>query len=333
VKPSLATYDRPLNLLAWCVAVATFPLIWVGGLVTTTNAGMAVPDWPGTYGYNLFAYPWQTWIFGPWDLFVEHGHRLLASGVGFLTIVLWVTSLVRSKQPAVHWGAFGLLLLVILQGVLGGARVLFDERQVARIHGCVGPMFFLSAVAFAVYTSAWWHETHSALAKIQPVFKASLAMLAALVAQLVFGAFVRHVDVAGSPGQFRGVVYFHLVTAGLICVLAGVVVYQAIGKQAPLHIKNAALLLAGLVVLQIALGIGSWVVRYSWPDWLGGFAFAAQYVSQVNSLSGSIIRTAHVANGSALLAVAGYLALHGYRLAPRERSLHLPKQQLQGVAL
>jgi cytochrome c oxidase assembly protein subunit 15 len=332
VKPS-ATYDRPLNLLAWCVAVATFPLIWVGGLVTTTNAGMAVPDWPGTYGYNLFAYPWQTWIFGPWDLFVEHGHRLLASGIGLLTIALLVTALVRSKQPEVRWGAAGLLALVILQGVLGGARVVFDKRQVALVHGCVGPMFFLSAVAFAVYTSAWWNQAQQTLAKIQPLFKISLAMLAALVAQLVFGAFVRHVDVESSPAHFRGVVYFHLVTAGLIVLLAGVVLYRAQGPAVPLHMKYAAMLLAGLVVLQIALGVGSWVVRYSWPDFMERFAFAAQHVSEVNSLWGSIVRTAHVANGSALLAVAGYLTLHGYRLTPRERSLQLPTQQLQGVAL
>ena len=64
------------------LACATFPLVWVGGLVTTTDAGMAVPDWPNTYGYNMFLYPWQTWLAGPWDLFVEHGHRLLAATVG-----------------------------------------------------------------------------------------------------------------------------------------------------------------------------------------------------------------------------------------------------------
>src|SRR5438132_1897116 len=74
----------------WAVALAcaTFPLLWVGGLVTTTKAGMAVPDWPNTYGYNLFLYPWQTWLAGPWDLFVEHGHRMLAASIGLLTIGL-----------------------------------------------------------------------------------------------------------------------------------------------------------------------------------------------------------------------------------------------------
>src|ERR1051325_109674 len=74
--------------LAVALACATFPLIWVGGFVTTYKAGMAVPDWPNTYGYNLFLYPWQTWIYGPWHLFIEHGHRLLAAGVGLLTIAV-----------------------------------------------------------------------------------------------------------------------------------------------------------------------------------------------------------------------------------------------------
>src|SRR5436190_14526246 len=72
--------------LAVLLVCATFPLIWVGGLVTTYDAGMAVPDWPGTYGYNLFLYPFSTWWSGPWDLFVEHGHRLLGAIAGMLTI-------------------------------------------------------------------------------------------------------------------------------------------------------------------------------------------------------------------------------------------------------
>ncbi|MFM7846796.1 MAG: hypothetical protein ACKPEY_21530, partial [Planctomycetota bacterium] len=66
----------------------TLVLISVGALVTTYDAGMAVPDWPTTYGYNMFAYPWQTWLSGPFDLLIEHGHRLLGSLVGFIAIGL-----------------------------------------------------------------------------------------------------------------------------------------------------------------------------------------------------------------------------------------------------
>ena len=123
-------------------------------MVTTYKAGMAVPDWPTTYGYNLFLYPWKTWIFGPWDLFIEHGHRLFASAVGMLTIVLCVL-LWKTAQP--RWLrvlGFVALAAVIFQGVLGGLRVVLAERTLAMLHGCTGPAFFaftaaLAAVSFA----------------------------------------------------------------------------------------------------------------------------------------------------------------------------------------
>src|SRR5262249_36289635 len=76
LHPSLSDRPNPWPH-RWAVGLvcATFPLIWIGGLVTTYGAGMAVPDWPNTYGYNLWLYPAATWINGPWKLFVEHGHR------------------------------------------------------------------------------------------------------------------------------------------------------------------------------------------------------------------------------------------------------------------
>src|SRR3954466_8187496 len=114
----------------WAVvlACATFPLLWVGGLVTTTASGMAVPDWPNTYGYNLFLYPWQTWLLGPWDIFIEHGHRLVASSVGMLTIGLLVLLLKHEQRPWMIGLGLAALSLVVFQGVLGGMRVLLDER-------------------------------------------------------------------------------------------------------------------------------------------------------------------------------------------------------------
>src|SRR3954468_12199444 len=117
----------------WAVALAcaTFPLVWVGGLVTTTKAGMAVLDWPSTYGYNLFLYPWQSWLAGPWDLFVEHGHRLLAASVGMITIGLLAVLYSREKRRWLRVLGFVALGLVIFQGVLGGMRVRLDERTLA----------------------------------------------------------------------------------------------------------------------------------------------------------------------------------------------------------
>src|SRR6476660_375976 len=131
--------------LAVALALVTFPLIWVGGLVTTYDAGMAVPDWPGTYGYNLLRYPWQTWVAGPWDLFIEHGHRLLGASAGLVAIALVISTWVTSSSPRMRWCAAGLLLFVILQGVLGGLRVLLDARTIALLHGCTGPLFFAAA--------------------------------------------------------------------------------------------------------------------------------------------------------------------------------------------
>src|SRR3972149_5731601 len=198
----------------WAVvlACATFPLVWVGGLVTTTDAGMAVPDWPTTYGYNPLLYPWQSWLAGPWDLFVEHGHRLLAMLVGTLTIglaiVLWRTERRR-------WGGrLGLaaLALVIFQGVLGGMRVLLDERTLAMLHGCTGPLFFALTVALVVFTSQSWRRSDGALARPAAPHVRRLAVATCILVYLqwVLGAVLRHVPVEGEPATFALHVRFHL---------------------------------------------------------------------------------------------------------------------------
>ena len=115
---------------------------------------MAVPDWPGTYGYNLFLYPWQTWLAGPWDLFIEHGHRLLGATAGMVAIAL-VAVAWMGRGPRWHkWMSLVALALVIVQGVLGGFRVLMDDRLLAMIHGCVGPVFFALAVSLVVFQFA-----------------------------------------------------------------------------------------------------------------------------------------------------------------------------------
>jgi len=144
--------------LAVALALVTFPLIWVGGLVTTYDAGMAVPDWPGTYGYNLLRYPWQSWLAGPWDLFIEHGHRLLGATAGFLAIALVAIVWIADRRRWLIAAAFGALALVIFQGLLGGARVLFDARLVAMLHGCVGPLFFAYLAGLVVVTSTGERE-------------------------------------------------------------------------------------------------------------------------------------------------------------------------------
>jgi len=286
---------------------ATFPLIWVGGLVTTYDAGMAVPDWPSTYGYNMFAYPWQTWLFGPWDLFIEHGHRLLGALVGFIAIA-YVWSVWRNDHRfGMRAAALGALGLVIVQGALGGARVLLDERQLAMVHACVGPAFFGYCVALAVVTSNKWKPIQGDFSNATPSRLHRVALLTVVFAylQLVIGAQVRHVSVMASPGVFRGVVLFHLVLAVVVTFQVFqllVVVKQQYASVVPLQMPVT--LLAALILIQVALGGATWVVKYGWPEYFAQYSFAAPHTIQAKSLFQAMIVTSHVATGSLILAMS-----------------------------
>src|SRR5258706_2786224 len=93
--------DNPsLNRFAWLTVAATLMLICVGGLVTSHGVGMSVPDWPTTYGYNMFFFPFSKWIGG---IFYEHSHRLLASAVGFLTIILATWLWMQEQLRWLRW--------------------------------------------------------------------------------------------------------------------------------------------------------------------------------------------------------------------------------------
>lgn len=293
----------PVYWASAVLAALTFPLIWVGGLVTSTDAGMAVPDWPSTYGSNMFLYPWQTWFFGPWDLFVEHGHRLLGSLVGLVAIAVVIAAWLTDSRNWVRWGSVGLLLLVIAQGALGGMRVLLDERVLARLHGCVGPLFFTLAIAFVTLTNPKFAGRHAGDGS-PTRFGYSLATLFAAYVQLVIGAHLRHLSWDTSPQVFRATVIFHLLVAALVTWLA-------IGVWRFDH-RGGVLLLA-LVGLQLVLGLGSWVARYAWPSFLSDFQFAAQSTVVARSWTGALIRTSHTANGSAILGAACCATLCSYR--------------------
>ncbi|SMP61679.1 cytochrome c oxidase assembly protein subunit 15 [Neorhodopirellula lusitana] len=145
--------------LARTMVILVWPLIWVGGLVTTYDAGMSVPDWPGTYGYNLFLYPLSTWLLGPFDLFIEHGHRLLGALVGFVAIGFLVAAWLTESRGWVKWLAVAVLLAVIGQGVLGGLRVTMSARTLAMVHGCTGPLFFALCVIAACVVGRRWSRT------------------------------------------------------------------------------------------------------------------------------------------------------------------------------
>ncbi len=179
-----------LSRYAAFVAVATLGLIALGGLVTSHGAGMAVPDWPTTYGYNMFLFPVSQWVGG---IFYEHTHRLWASAVGFLTIGLALGLQWRAEDRRLaRWGWVA-LALVIVQGVLGGLRVSLMKDQIGVLHAALAQAFLVLLILLAAGTSTWWRN----YAATSPIFSpgvtrwVALATVAVFV-QLVLGATLRH---------------------------------------------------------------------------------------------------------------------------------------------
>ena len=308
--------------IAIAMVSATFPLIWVGGLVTTHHAGMAVPDWPNTYGYNLFLYPLSTWLAGPFDLFIEHGHRLLGATVGLIAIALVITLFRTESSRSLRLLSVVALIGVCLQGALGGIRVRLDERTFAMIHACVGPAFFAVAVALAAMTSTKWQSPVSPIREVRGGQIQRLAIFTALLAylQLILGAQLRHTPLEMSIGFFRTMLYFHLLVA------TALLVHVVLLARATWHARaNAAILLrpafglVALMALQLSLGAGTWVVKYGWPKWLGEHAWTASYTVQREDLVSSMIVTGHVAIGSLILAVSVLLTMRAFRYLQADR--------------
>lgn len=302
--------------LAVVLVCATFPLLWVGGLVTSYRAGMAVPDWPTTYGYNPLAYPLDTWLGGPWDIFIEHAHRLLAGGINVIAVALGVVLWRAEPRRWVRRLGYLAVAGVLVQDVLGGMRVVLDRRLLAQLHACVGPAFFTLAGLLAVATSTAWREAagrpHGRCTKLR-----GLALVTALVAylQIVLGSQVRHLPVDASPSAFRGAMLFHLLGAGLV---AG----HSFGLCLRIHRQHAqegrlvrgANWLAGLVGLQLCLGVGTWLVNYGWPSFLPQPGAAEGFTVVRGSTGQVVMSTAHVACGALIVAVAAALAAWVHRL-------------------
>lgn len=312
------THSSWPHRLAVVLVCATFPLIWVGGLVTTYDAGMSVPDWPATYGYNLFLYPVSTWLSAPWDLFIEHGHRLLASGVGLLTIAFVAVVWMKEDRRWVRWWSVLCLLLVIMQGVLGGTRVLFDEILLARLHGCLGPAFFASCVVAASVTSKWWREaTLIDGADARSFRRLTVVLLGMSYLQLVLGAHLRHLPAGWAPSTFLTLVSAHLLVAVALLIyswLAAIACFRSQRLRSTRLLATPSFILAALVVLQIGVGVATWSVKYAWPRWLPGGGFFDTYTVQAESMLQATTVTGHVAIGSLILALATMVAVRSSRL-------------------
>lgn len=297
------------------LACATFPLLWVGGLVTTTDAGMAVPDWPSTYGYNLFLYPWQTWIVGPWDIFVEHGHRLIAATVGMITTGLVIVLWRREPRRWVRGLGFAALALVITQGVMGGLRVLWDERTLAMFHGVTGPLFFGMGVALSIFTSKKWIEGTAAATSCGSIRVLATVTCVLVYLQIVLGAVVRHVPVAAEPTTFALAVRFHLFLAAVLSLHVVLLVYLVLRRARHIRpLSGLAKTLAALLVVQLTLGAGTWIVKFAVPTWAAAWLPPMTTAIPHGGAMQTHVITAHVAVGSLMFVTSLALALYAERL-------------------
>lgn len=296
---------------AWALACATFPLIWWGGLVTTTGAGMAFRDWLTSDGHFMPFYPWLS---STGDKFIEHGHRLLGMLAGVLSIGLVITCWRTQTTPLVRKMSLVVLAGVLVQGILGGLRVVLDQRTLALIHGCTGPLFFALCMAMVVVSSPWWQQAEQgppreATPAEKKLFRLGLLTTALVYCQLVAGAALRHSPFLLSPGApliFHAAVYFHLLLALAIAVHAVLLVVRSRGAFTGSRLSVALL---GLVCVQILLGASTWVVKYGLPRWAVNLLGELNRTNRAEDLGQALIVTTHVAVGSLILVTALALTL------------------------
>jgi cytochrome c oxidase assembly protein subunit 15 len=259
--------------LALVTVAATFVLILFGGLVTNTGAALAVPDWPSTFGHNMFLFPWSGMIGG---IFYEHSHRLIGAVVGLLTLALAAALWPRGGRLRV----LGLVAVgaVIVQGVLGGLRVVLLHDQLAIVHGCLAQAFWALLVAVAVLTRP------GAVVSVAARSPRRLAVAAVIVVyvQIVFGALLTH----------EGWIWLHL--AGAVGVFAVVPVLTARARRLDdTMTARASRVLLILLGLQLALGVGSFVARFS-SVWIPGEQLTMLALPVAHRLAGSLILAATV---------------------------------------
>jgi heme a synthase len=177
------------------LVACTVLLILAGSLVTSHDAGLSVPDWPTSYGWNMFTFPPSMWVA---NILYEHGHRLIASTVGFLTIVMAVWLWVTEPRRWLRWFGVAMLGAVVAQGLLGGLTVLFFlPAAISTAHAGLAEIFFCMTVAIAIFTSPGWIAGYGADAGAGRPEGRPLRILATtatflIYAQILVGATMRH---------------------------------------------------------------------------------------------------------------------------------------------
>jgi cytochrome c oxidase assembly protein subunit 15 len=303
-----------LHLFSVLVAASTLILILAGGFVTSTGSGLAVPDWPNTYGWFMFAFPLEKMVGG---IYWEHGHRLIASTVGFLIVVLAVWLWRAEPRYWVRRIGYVALAAVITQGILGGITVLwFLPDPISIAHAGLAQIVFCLTVSIALFTSKGWRGGYAALKGCatttdgattegdRSLQRIAIVTMALIYAQIIVGATMRHTGaglaIPDFPLAFGGLfpphwdakiaVHFaHRVGAAVVTILVLATVAKVFARGRA-ELRRPAVLLVALLCIQITLG--AFVV------WSG-----KQFV----------INSVHVAVGASVLATSLVLTLRAHR--------------------
>jgi cytochrome c oxidase assembly protein subunit 15 len=292
-RSTSANLARGPHWIALCAAVFTLPLLYVGGSVTTYRVGLAVPDWPTTFGDNMFLYDFWN---APFGVRIEHAHRLYGAAVGMATILLAGWLLVFERR---RWmKALGVLAVVavIVQGVLGGTRVTEVSTFLAAVHGCMGQAFFALMVALCVMTGRGWQAQRGTVPDTSHLRRSALLVAGLVAAQITLGSWLRHY---GTPAALAS----HGALGAAVWAYAAVVlvkIERRRGSVGPL--LPSARALAATSTLQIVLGVAATVMLLPFDG-----------LPRPVSLSQALVRTGHQTNGALLLAATVVLTLRSFR--------------------
>ncbi len=249
--------DAWLSSFAFLTVGATFLLLALGGLVSSKGVGMAVPDWPTTFGYNMFTFPLSEMIGG---IFYEHSHRLMGSLVGLLTIGLTLLIWLREERTWLKWLSVIALIAVILQGILGGLRVVQISTAFAVAHGAFAHAFFALIVSIALFLTDFWRRPESDHPiEVNRSFKTLTIVTSVIIyLQLMLGAVYRH------TGEL---LWLHLFFAFVVTIMTFSLT-DSVNKtiNGIVFIKRISVALVTLLVFQLLTGMGAFMVKLFSPE-------------------------------------------------------------------
>jgi heme a synthase len=296
---SSPTYHPWLHRFAVITAVVSLLPIIMGALVTTFDAGMAFPDWPSSDGHNMFFYPW---LESAGDQFLEHGHRLAGSLIGFISILLFVIAMKTEERKWVKVVAFSILIGIIIQGILGGVRVLVDERVMALIHASFAAIVFTLISCLILFTSRSWLKDQSEKQDEQSEPASFIKPISALLPLIIFGQYI----VGGMLRHLGRSVFEHIALAILVLLFAFVLNFQTRQTNNRWLIKSANWTLL-TVLLQVSLGVGAFITKYG--------MVSMGYVAVQHSPIQITFRSTHTIIGMIVLMTSVIHMIRVYRVA------------------